>query len=58
MEDYCPLCKLRISDWMSSSGKVVAINQVKIHNSCLIDLELRKGLQTLKDVVQEFKKGT
>lgn len=43
MVNHCPLCKVRVSDWMMASGKTSTIEGEVYHNACLIDFELRNG---------------
>lgn len=39
----CPLCKIRVSDWMMAGGKTECINGQVVHKACLIDYEARYG---------------
>ena len=43
MTNYCPLCKVRVSNWMMACDKTQIINGEIYHKSCLIDHELRTG---------------
>lgn len=39
----CPLCHIRVSDWMMACGKTEEITGHVVHKSCLIDYEMRHG---------------
>lgn len=41
---FCPLCFLRISDWMEKSGKTESVQGKQTHKSCIEDYKLRMGL--------------
>ena len=40
----CPLCKIRVSDWMMVTGKTVFGNDAQTyHKFCVMDFELQHG---------------
>ena len=43
MVNICPLCKLRVSDWMMASEKAKEVGTDIVHKSCMIDYSLRTG---------------
>lgn len=49
MENVCPLCKCRISNWMMASNKAEFIGKTLFHKSCLEDHKLRTGVDLRKE---------
>lgn len=49
--NQCPLCKNRVSDWMMATGKTTIIDGKVVHNSCMIDYELRNGKKYVAEKV-------
>lgn len=47
----CPLCQVRVSNWMMAGGKTEIVRGDVVHKSCLIDYQLRTG----KDFREEPK---
>lgn len=37
MQNVCPLCERRVSEWQMACGKTVIINGAVTHKSCLMD---------------------
>lgn len=52
----CPICELRISQWMM--GKTTLFGEHHVHNSCLQDFKLRHGKDwSLWEISQELLGG-
>lgn len=43
MVNVCPLCKIRVSEWMMASGKTLVIGREIIHKACQIDFKAKHG---------------
>lgn len=55
-EKICPVCKVRISNWWSATGKTTKINEVEVHTACLQDFQLRSGREwSIRELSQEFR---
>lgn len=57
MVNQCPLCKIRVSEWMMINGKTELLFNEVFHKFCLIDYKLKHGKDYTLPVNGNWQKG-